>query len=124
MKIIEATIETLEGGAVIEAGNHALQQAFEDLVDPNKVAKAERKITITIALKPKKEDDRMRPSVAVAVKFTGAPYRGILGDVYLEQTHDGLQATQIDPEQMALDMSARGPAEVKGFPQTNSVKGE
>lgn len=62
----QISIETLRGGALMEAANHALAQVLLNISDPNTPAKAKRSVVIKIEFKP--NEDRDLADIAATVE--------------------------------------------------------
>lgn len=58
------SLANLKGGAVIEAADCALQEVFENILDPNTEATQTREVTVKLIFKPGKE----RKTSAILVK--------------------------------------------------------
>ena len=65
------SLETLNGGAVVERFNIALQEVLDNIIDPNTVATKERSIVLKITLKP--DEDRELCAVKITSEAKLAP---------------------------------------------------
>lgn len=126
MKVYQLTLETLEGGAVLEATDLAIQRVVDDLIDPDKLEDETRSVVITLRFQPTKNP--RNPQVTASVQPKLAKYRPIAGQAYLSADADGqIVAHQVDPEQQQLPLETAatdegGPANVA--PLRREVNGD
>ena len=121
MRQIEASLETLDRGAVVAAFNAALERVLEDIADPNTQADKKRVITLKVELLT---DERRRElTVDHSITFKLPGFRPGCCTVCLLHTKSGLKAVEVDPEQMTLedaieaaDSEASNVAHMKGKP--------
>lgn len=85
-------LETLANGAFTEQVNREIQKVIENIQDPNTDAKAARKVTVTITLKPNEQRDFI--STGVVAKSTLAPALGGVPTFRLIEAEGGVWKNQ------------------------------
>lgn len=69
--LTEVTIESIDGGAVLEQVNHVLGQVWKNVQDPNTDPEAKRTITLTIVIEPNDIRESASFDYAVTMKVPG-----------------------------------------------------
>ena len=96
------SIEKLAGGAINEAFDRELAKCLRNIIDPNTSAKAERKITIEISLKP--DETREIASTNISVKCKLASAKAVPTTLFIGSRGDLVAATErVHPDQAVLD---------------------
>jgi len=80
------SLETLAGGACLERFNDALQQALDNLLDPNTGGKA-REVILKVRLKPDDNKDILQITIDCITKL--APSETIASNAYLGKDISG-----------------------------------
>lgn len=80
-------LETMLGGAALEAFDHELSNVFRNIVDPNTAAKAMRQVTLTVKLKPNEKRNSLDISFQVVPKL--APVEALTTEALIEVARDG-----------------------------------
>jgi hypothetical protein len=97
----KVSIATLTEGAAVELFDEALQEAWDNIVDPNTDAVRQRTVTLKVTLKPDKERDLVAVDMMVGANL--APNRQASGRVSLGITRaNRAVAAEIRPKQMDL----------------------
>lgn len=73
-------VEQIKGGAVIEMLNTELQKVYDDIADPNRESKANRKVSCELVFSP--TEDGQVGSLAVRVKSSLGKQRDLSSTVY------------------------------------------
>lgn len=77
---IELNIQNLYGGGAVERLHGALQEALQNILDPNTPAKKARKVKLEISIKPIERNGRRGIDWAYAVsRIFPSIYRQLLG---------------------------------------------
>ncbi len=94
---INVTLATINHGEAVEKFDLALEDVLKDLVDPNKDPDAERAITLTVKLQPKKKKGGHRygpTNVTISCKAKFGPYQETEESMILSEGVDGPEAHQ------------------------------
>jgi len=65
---VPLTLDNLKGGGAVERLHKAMQDAFENCMDPNTPAKKKRKVTLTLEITPNEDRTMAETSITTAVK--------------------------------------------------------
>jgi len=98
------SLANLKGGAVIEAADYALQEVFENILDPNTEATQTREVTVKLVFKPGKDRSTSAILVKVDRKLAAqAPFDATIAiGKGLEGKAIGSEYGAIDPGQHVL----------------------
>ncbi len=80
-------LATLAQGGAVEMVNEALEEAFKDIRDPNTPANAERKVVLTLSMKP--DDERQIVTMQIGVEKKLAKVRPSGALIELSRQRDG-----------------------------------
>ena len=80
-------LATLAQGGAVEMVNEALEEAFRDIRDPNTPATTERKIILTLSMKP--DEERQIVTMAIGVEKKLAKVRPSGAMIELSRQRDG-----------------------------------
>ena len=81
------SMDQMLDGAVQEKFSQAMHELAEDVLDPNKKAKAKRKVTITLTVEPNEERDIA--GMSVDVKTSLAPNNPVGGRIIFDRNSNG-----------------------------------
>ena len=96
-------IETLAQGAVIDQFQYAFAKLLEDIADENTSARATRKVSIAIEVKP--SEQRSHAFGKAVVKSSTYPNgKPIKFELHLHRTGNSISASEAYVEQGALDV--------------------
>ncbi len=113
------SLDSLNGGQVVALFDRELESLLANIADENTSAKAERAITIKIAIKP--EDDRGSAVVSVSATSKLAPAKPSKSYAVFAFDGDKVTAYQSDPTQLNL---GDGGAEASVFQKPRKAAGE
>lgn len=95
------SLDSLAGGAAEERFRLALQDVLNNIMDVNTDAKKERKIILTISIKP--DDERSFSALQISVEKKLAPIIPVKTKLYLGKDSKGLAvACEFDPGQTQM----------------------
>ena len=101
----KVTLETLQGGAVVDLFNAEYEKMLSNISDENTSPTAVRSITIKIDVKPSKT--RREAAVAISASSRLAPMKPAETAVFFDIDDDGrLAAYEDNPEQIPLDFKS------------------
>lgn len=107
------SLTTIRRGAAIEMVDDAIQQALENVIDPNTEATAKRTVTLKLTFSPDKERETI--GIDLAVKVGVAPQASVQSMAWVQHTTDGVIAVENDPRQPSLYGEDGETAEVVGI---------
>ena len=84
---IPLTIESLYGGGAVERLHGALQEALQNILDPNTPAKKARKVKLELTIKP--NEHRNLAEVLVTTSCTLCPPEPLETNIYIDKDVDG-----------------------------------
>jgi len=85
--LTQVTLATLAEGAAVEQVNYLLEKAWENVMDPNTDPEADRKVTLTITIKPTEKRDAAAVEFQVTSKLPGP--KGVASLVYRAENAEG-----------------------------------
>jgi len=94
------TLQTLSGGAANDYFEAALKEVIENIKNDNTPAKAMRKITLTLCIKP--SEDRLMAQTDLSVKTTLPPIKPFSKSMFFASEKDGIHAYEENVEQPIL----------------------
>ncbi len=103
-RLQDVKLLTLAGGSVVEMFDKELMKVVEDIQNPNSDAKATRKITLTVTIKPDK--NRQSGTTTVQTNSQLAPSRAEQTTLYF-----GSDGHVSEVNQQQLDLYANAPAD-------------
>ncbi|AWP28748.1 replication terminator protein [Paenibacillus sp. Cedars] len=86
-KSAKITLESLANGGVVERFDQELAKVFANIGDPNTNAKAARKISLSLTIKP--DDKREVAEVTVQATTTLAPSKELMTTLIMDRDNDG-----------------------------------
>ncbi len=95
-----ASVKDLRGGAAVELVDDAMRQVIENIIDPNTIADATRKITLTLTIKP--DDNRDRAAVDIGVSVKLAPHESERTKLFFGKENGEIVAEEVDSNQGKL----------------------
>jgi hypothetical protein len=95
------SLATMDGGAVVEQFDDAIQRVLENIVDPNTKAKAVRTVTLKVKLVPA-DEERELLGVQAEVKTSMAPAAPLTGKAWVVHTRNGVVCVEDNPNQRKL----------------------
>lgn len=100
----EVSILDLAKGAIQEQINHEAGKIMANIIDPNTDAKAVRKLTVTVTLKP--DENREIVNYSAQAKSSLAPIKPISTSLIVDTGKDGkpvaAELTRNDPNQIHM----------------------
>lgn len=84
---IPLTIESLYGGGAVERLHGALQEALQNILDPNTPAKKARKVKLEISIKP--NEQRNLADVMVSTSCTLCPPEPLETSIIIDKDNTG-----------------------------------
>lgn len=97
----EISLENIGGGAAVVKFNHELAKVIADILDPNSPAKATRKITVEVSIKP--SADRSFGAVTISASSKIPPLSGISTVAFFGIEKGRAIATENDSKQTTID---------------------
>lgn len=102
-------LQALAGGAVAEQINMEIQKVYDNIMDPNTDNQKARKLTITISLKPNKNDNEII-DVDVVSKASLCPVNSIGTRMLIGRDGDGrVVANEWEKDRMKGQIAFDGP---------------
>jgi len=93
---IPLTIESLSGGGAVERLHGALQEALQNILDPNTTAKKPRKVKLEIVIKP--NEHRNMAEMTVTTSCTLCPPTPLETSIIIDKDRDGTaKASELAP---------------------------
>lgn len=86
-KTTEIKLESLAEGSVAEKFNQELSKVLANIADPNTVAEATRKVSITLTVKP--DENRELAKVSISATSTLAPTKEVLTTIIMDRDNQG-----------------------------------
>ncbi|WFB60541.1 replication terminator protein [Paenibacillus sp. BR1-192] len=86
-KSAKITLESLANGGVVERFEQELEKVFANIGDPNTNAKATRKISLALTIKP--DDKREVAEVTIQATTTSAPSKELMTTIIMDRDNDG-----------------------------------
>lgn len=86
-KSAKITLESLANGGVVERFEQELAKVFANIGDPNTNAKATRKISLALTIKP--DDKREVAEVTIQATTTLAPSKELMTTIIMDRDNDG-----------------------------------
>ncbi|WP_411553305.1 replication terminator protein [Paenibacillus lautus] len=86
-KSAKITLESLANGGVVERFEQELEKVFANIGDPNTNAKATRKISLALTIKP--DDKREVAEVTIQATTTLAPSKELMTTIIMDRDNDG-----------------------------------
>lgn len=91
---IPLTIESLYGGGAVERLHGAMQEALQNILDPNTPAKKSRKVKLELVIKP--NEQRNMAEVLVTTSTTLCPPEPLETSIIIDKDGDGkAQASEL-----------------------------
>ena len=84
---IPLTIESLHGGGAVERLHGALQEALQNILDPNTPAKKSRKVKLELTIKP--NEQRNMAEMLVTTSTTLCPPEPLETSIIIDKDRDG-----------------------------------
>lgn len=109
---IPLTIENLYGGGVVERLHDALQEALQNILDPNTPAKKLRKVKLEIAIKP--NEQRNMAEVQIVTSTVLCPPEALETSILIDRDASGkAQAAEVaigenPPQTLLPDILEKG----------------
>lgn len=101
----QKSILQMARGAIQERADYEMSRIMANILDANTSAKAKRKLTITLELKP--DDDRQTITVSCVAKSTLAPTNPVVTSLYVADEDNVVEMVPQIPGQCAFDGSTQ-----------------
>lgn len=99
----QKSILQMARGAIQERADYEMSRILANILDANTSARAKRRLTITLELKP--DDDRQTISVSCVAKSTLAPTNPVVTALYVADEDNVVEMVPQVPGQCAFDGS-------------------
>lgn len=114
-------LATLAGGGAEERFQKAVQDAIENITDPNVDAKAKRRIVVTLTIMPNEEREECALTIDVETKFPAR--RSAPSTLFIAHRRGVYEAREWHPNQESLFPPEEPPAGVVDIRDNKNKKG-
>lgn len=105
MEPVIVSLATINGGAAIERFDHELKKIVANINDVNTDAKAARKVTLEVTIKP--TEDRTMCAYSIKVNGRPAPMTAVSAFFYLSYQNGEIVAVENNPQQPVFSEFAK-----------------